>query len=308
MQTPKVAILMATYNGERYLQEQLNSFSNQTQSNWVLWVSDDGSTDATVSIIRDFSDKVGANRVRLLSGPKQGFAANFLSMVWNPELKADIYAYSDQDDIWLNDKLERAALFLDSVPSNIPALYCSRTLYVDENNHEIKVSNPYTRPAIFNNAIVQNIASGNTMVFNHAARAVLLRLGRETNLSLHDWITYIVVSGVGGQVYFDQNPTVRYRQHLHNLIGMNVGLKALLNRVRMLFKGRYKAWNNEHVAVLLQIEDLLSESSRHIFNKYLEFRKSGPIQRLIKLNRIGVYRQTLIGNLGLTVAAIFNKI
>lgn len=304
----QIAILLGTFNGAKYVEDQLDSFEDQSHTDWILWASDDGSTDNTISMVKAFASKVGGNRVHQVDGPKKGFAANFLSMVYNPDLKADAYAYSDQDDIWMKDKLERAAFFLGSVPANIPSLYCSRTLYVDENNRDLKTSNPYTKPATFNNAIVQNIASGNTMVFNNAARTILLKLGRDADVSLHDWITYIVVSGVGGQVYFDQNPTVRYRQHSGNLIGMNLGAKAALNRIVMLFRGRYKDWNDEHMLLLARIEDSLSDQSKNTLQKYLRFRKASLIQKLFWLNKIPVYRQTRMGNLGLALAAFFNKI
>jgi len=304
----QIAILLGTYNGAKYIQEQLDSYIDQSHLDWILWASDDGSSDATVSIIRDFSDKVGSNRVHLLDGPKKGFAANFLSMVFRPEIKADAYAYSDQDDVWLRDKLEQAATFLDSVPPNIPALYCSRSLYVDENNCFITTSTSYKKPANFGNAIVQNIASGNTMVFNNAARACLLKLGKDAKLSLHDWITYIVVSAVGGHVYFDQKPTVRYRQHLGNLIGMNIGVRATFNRVMMLFKGRFKSWNDEHMAVLGKIENLLSHESKNVLKNFSNLRKASPIQKVFALRKASIYRQTIMGNLGLLVAAFFNKI
>ena len=107
--------------------------------------------------------------------------------------------------------------------------------YVDQENHPLGLSLPYKRPAVFANTLVQNIASGNTMVFNEAARKLLVQAGPQVDIDLHDWWTYMLVTGMGGQVLFDHAPTVRYRQHPNNLWGMNTSLKSQWMRIRKLF-------------------------------------------------------------------------
>lgn len=304
----KIAILLGSYNGANYIQEQLNSFEGQSHLDWVLWASDDGSTDNTVSIIKEFANKLGGNRVLQVDGPQKGFAANFLHLVCNPRLQADAYAFSDQDDIWMVDKLERAAIFLESIPVNRPALYCSRTLYVDEDNKPLRNSQSYVRPAVFANALIQNIASGNTMVFNNAARSLLLRLGQDVDIDLHDWLTYMLVAGAGGEVYFDQKPSVRYRQHSKNLIGMNIGMKAKINRLHSLFKGRFRSWNDRHLVALNRVRDLLTLENVATLERFEKARFSQGFSRLIELKRSGVYRQTLSNNIMFYIAAIVGKV
>ncbi len=304
----QIAILLGSYNGEAYIQEQLESFKKQSHANWTLWASDDGSTDSTVEIIKGFANKMGGNRVHQINGPKKGFAANFLHLVCNPEIKADAYAYSDQDDIWMADKLERAATFFSSIPVSTPALYCSRTLYVDKNDGLLELSQRYIRPAIFTNALVQNIASGNTMVFNEAARALLLQVGPDVTVDLHDWITYILITGAGGKVFFDQTPSVRYRQHSKNLIGMNIGISAKIRRIQMLFQGRFRAWNDLHVAILKQNETLLTPENLTTFEEFSKARQLKGIERLITFIRSGVYRQTLSNNIAFYIAALVGKV
>jgi len=305
----KIAVLLGTFNGAPYLQEQLDSFERQTHSDWTLWTSDDGSSDDTLEITKRFREKMGADKVYLINGPKEGFAANFLSLVHNPDLKADGYAYSDQDDIWMTDKLERAAQFLASVPVNIPALYCSRTQYVNKDNRFIGNSDAYSKPALFPNALIQNIASGNTMVFNEAARALLLQIDRGARIELHDWITYILVSGAGGQVHFDIKPSVRYRQHAANLIGMNTGFKAAIYRMYMLFyKGRFRRWNEQHVGILKKMLGVLTPANRIIFEDFAMARELKSFRRVVIFKGIGVYRQTFFGNIAFYLAALMNKV
>lgn len=304
----QIAILLGSYNGAAYIQEQLNSFEEQSHLNWVLWASDDGSTDDTVAIVKEFANKLGGSRVQQVDGPKKGFAANFLHLVCNPKLKSDAYAFSDQDDIWMKDKLERAAFFLKSVPDNKPALYCSRTLYIDKDGRSLRTSQSYAKPTVFANALIQNIASGNTMVFNDAARSLFLRLGQDVDIDLHDWLAYMLVAGAGGEVYFDQKPSVLYRQHSKNLIGMNIGIRAKIRRIQMLFKGRFRDWNEKHLTALSLMRDLLTTENVATLERFEEARNLQGFSRLVGFKRSGVYRQTLSNNIMFYIAAIVGKV
>ena len=112
---PKVAILLGTFRGQQYLAEQLDSFAAQTHSNWEVWASDDGSTDDTLKILEGFKAKWPAGRLSIQAGPGKGFVANFLALTCRAGIEAQYYAYSDQDDIWDADKLERALQWLLSL-------------------------------------------------------------------------------------------------------------------------------------------------------------------------------------------------
>ena len=304
----QIAILLATYNGAPYLQEQLDSIKRQTHSHWTVLASDDGSSDETMAMMDAFASKVGGGKVQQVTGPQQGFARNFLSMVCHPNVTADAYAYCDQDDIWLDDKLARAARFLAAVPSDVPALYCSRTQYVDQENHPMGLSLPYARPAVFANALVQNIASGNTMVFNDAARQLLVQAGPEVDIDLHDWWTDMLVTGMGGPVVFDQTPSVRYRQHPNNLWGMNTSFKSQVMRIKKLFGGRFANWNERHIAALIPMQHRLTLDNQQIFTQFSQARKLSLVPRLVGLKQSGVYRQTIMNNVGFFLAAIVGKV
>ena len=96
---------MSTYNGEKFLAEQLQSIEDQTHKNWRLVISDDGSSDNTLAIAKQFQSNWGNDRLEIRQGPQQGFCQNFLSMACDTRLRADLYAFSDQDDVWMADKL-----------------------------------------------------------------------------------------------------------------------------------------------------------------------------------------------------------
>ncbi len=307
MLNPNVVILMGTYNGQRHLNEQLDSICAQTHSNWELWVSDDGSNDNTCQILQDFQNRF-KDRVFIHAGPRKGFAANFLSLVCKKNLAGTYYAYSDQDDIWQPNKLQQALDWFNTVPAEKPALYCARTKIVNEQGHEIGYSPLFKKNPGFLNALIQNIGGGNTMVFNHAVLKLLREAGEEISIVAHDWWTYMVVTGAGGEVFYDSQPMLDYRQHGNNLIGVNSGWCARLGRISLLFKGRFKTWNNSNFIALESIKHRLTDKNKQVLTDLNQARQCGLLSRMIKLQRIGIYRQTFLGNIGLTAAAFFNKI
>lgn len=305
---PKVAILLCTYNGQHHLAEQLDSFATQSHVNWAVSASDDGSEDDTHSILEAYEQAWPAGRLFIYFGPAKGFAANFLSLTCKASIQADYYAYSDQDDVWEVDKLDRAVRWLETVSPNIPALYCARTRLVDADNNEIGLSPLFSRPPSFANALMQNIGGGNTMVFNNATRALLQEAGENLPLVTHDWWTYMVVTGCGGTVFYDSKPTLRYRQHEDNLVGLNITWSARLARIRMLFQGRFRRWIDGNISALRLLRNRLTPDNLETLERFAKAREMGLIPRLIQLKRCGIYLQTLLGNLGLIVAAIFRKI
>lgn len=308
MSNTVVAILLCTYNGGPYLKAQLDSIANQTHKNWVLWISDDGSVDDTAQIVQQFAQQQNAGQVNFIAGPAQGVVKNFLSLACHGAIAADYYAYCDQDDIWEPDKLTRSLSYVENEEPGTPALYCSRTRYIDDDNGTIGLSPLFKRAPGFRNAIVQNIAGGNTMLFNHAARVLLQHAGADVAVAMHDWWTYMVVSACGGRVHYDAQPSLRYRQHGNNVIGMNTGWAARRDRIGLLWKGRFQGWMSNHLVALDALQDHLTPDSRQVLACLAQGRQAGVMGRVWMLVRSRVYRQTLLGDLGLVAAAALNKI
>lgn len=305
---PKVAVLLCTMQGQRFLAEQLNSIATQSHPAWEIWASDDGSDDHTHAILEYYQSHWGQDRISIHAGPAEGSTANFLSLTCRADIDADFFAYADQDDIWESDKLERAVAWLRSVPEDVPALYGSRTLLVDERNQHLGYSPLFQKAPCFRNALVQNVAGGNTMVFNRAARELLRVAGENVQAVTHDWWAYMVVTGCGGLVHYDPYPTVRYRQHANNLIGSNAGWLARAHRVKLLLQGRFRRWNDANIASLGEIRHLLTPENREALDRFVDARQGGPWHRLVGLKRAGVFRQTLLGNIGLVIAAAIRKL
>ena len=304
----KIAILLCTFDGQHYLRDQLGSIKAQSLDDWKVWASDDGSCDATLSILTQHALSWGEGRIAIFQGPSGGFVRNFLSLVCNPLIQSDFYAFADQDDIWEPDKLQRALDCLSAISSQVPALYCARTLLVDAANNPLGLSSRYSRQPSFRNALVQNIASGNTMVFNDAARRLMIEAGATVDVFAHDWWAYLLVSGCGGVVNYDPVPALRYRQHSSNQIGMNTGIAATMSRLKGMLGGRYKNWNGRHIGALARMIHRLTPEHAQTLARFSRARTEPLFPRLAGFWRARVYRQTNMGNAGLVVAALLNKI
>jgi len=302
-----VAILMATFNGENFIKEQLDSIAAQTYTHWKLFVSDDGSSDQTLSILKSYQKRWGKQKLIIRHGPQKTFSQNFLSLVTDKRIKADFYTYCDQDDVWLPSKLSVAIKALQKESTKIPLLYCGRTLYVDEHLQIIGLSPLYNKPPIFQNAIVQSIAGGNTMVFNTRTKKLLEDLGKKEIIS-HDWWTYLLVTSVGGRVIYDKFPQTLYRQHEGGLIGANTSIQGNIKRFKGLIDGRFRSWNTLHVDALTSSNLKITQSNQTILARFLFYRLGNVFERIKMVKKNGLYRQSWQGNISLYLAAFLNRL
>lgn len=303
----RVAILLATFNGERHLSRQLDSILGQDHRDWVVFASDDGSSDRTLSILREFQAKAGADRLVLLQGPQAGYAANFMSLLRRSSVTGDFYAFCDQDDCWEPNKLSRALAWARQQPADRPALYCGRTRLIDDEGQSTGYSPLFARKPGFSNALAQSLAGGNTMLLNTAARALMTLPPEGLAVTSHDWWAYLVVAGCGGSVHYDAVPTVGYRQHEGNLIGSNAGMRSRLDRLQKMLGGSYKSWNDINLIGLDALETKLTQDNRSILALFKGVRGAWFLKRLWSLRRSGIYRQTTAGNLGMVLAVMLRR-
>jgi hypothetical protein len=245
---------------------------------------------------------MGPARVEIREGPRQGFAANFLGLAGDPSIRAGHYAFADQDDLWHPDRLARGLAALGPLPAGRPGLHGGRTVLIDEEGREIGRSRRFRAAPGFGNALVQSIAGGNTMLFNAATKALLERVRPEAVIA-HDWWLYLLVSGAGGTVIYDPEPSVRYRQHGGNAIGGNRGPGARLARLRQLAAGRLAAYAEVNLAALALAEPVLTPEARAKAALFRESRRQPFRQRLAAMRRLGLYRQTRGDTLSLWLAS-----
>ncbi|MEO9574394.1 MAG: glycosyltransferase [Tateyamaria sp.] len=307
-----VDILMAVYNGADKLPAQLNSFDVQTHCHWRLLASDDGSTDKSVQVLKTFGSVHPRGQVKVIKGPQQGASENFLRLlrhVANQDVSPSWIAFSDQDDVWLPDKISRALNTLRQYDPRRPTLYCSRTWVTCRNLSKRRMSAPRPRTPHFRNALVQNIAAGNTIVLNPAAVSLVLEAVNHVGpVVVHDWWLYQLVTGTGGKVVHDDMPSLLYRQHEANQIGVSDTAYARLRRLLQLLRGEFRAWNQTNIAALLSCGAVLRPDHLAMLESFARLSTLPVLKRMLLLKRLGLYRQTVGGTITLWFAVLFRLV
>jgi hypothetical protein len=305
---PHITLLMGVLNGAPYLDAQLDSLAAQTHAHWTLKSSDDGSADESTAKILTFAAASRQN-VDQSDGPCTGFSDNYMSLIRGLPTDPGHVAFADQDDIWACDKLARG---IDTLrhSGEQPTLYCSRRwIWYPETQRQI-ASAERALPFDFKNALIENVASGNTIVLNPAA-AELARLAahRTGHVFAHDWWLYLLITGAGGQIIFDNGtPPIHYCQHAHNTIGEGRGIAQAAQRKLSVMRGTFAKRVDGNIAAMNAVHDLLTPSAQITLDAFTDARRAGLLNRLGALYRIAPYRQTRLATLGFWGAAGVGRI
>lgn len=304
----KIAVLLCTYNGTKYIRKQIDSIINQTEVNWTIFASDDGSTDDTLAILSEYQSRLGEDRFIIIKGPGKGFAWNFINLLEASGNEYSHYAFSDQDDEWHTDKLSRGLLYLDKIDAEIPAVHCGRTLLVDENDKEIGYSPLFQKNPSFKNALIQSIAGGNTMMLNNSARSIIIKTPRWYEIVSHDWWIYILITGCNGKVFYDEKPTINYRQHTDNIVGSNMSWLGRIQRISGLLDGKFRVWIQKNLDAMAAMDIPLSKENKNVLALFSRARNANFVERVSIFCKLKMYRQTFFGTIALFVAIILKKI
>lgn len=306
---PHVRILMCTFNGAAYLSAQLESFLAQSHGDWSLWVSDDGSGDGTLDILSGFQAAHPDRDIRIVPGPRRGVAQNYFSLLARtaPEPET-LIALSDQDDVWLPEKLARAVTAIRTASPQGPVAYAGARHLADAELRIRGQSWPVPRGPSFENALLQNILPGHSLVLNPAAHALVQAAGLPATVDHHDWWIYLLTSGAGGRILYDAEPLVIYRQHHGNVRGGNQGAAARLSRAAMIWNRKYGAWFWDNVDALAAASGHLTVRNRLRVEQIAALRnRKGPV-RAWRMWRSGLHRQTTSGTLAVLAAAALGRL
>lgn len=280
----KVLVLMSTYNGEKYLDEQIESIINQSGVEVSILARDDGSTDGTLNILKQWKNR---GVLDYYTGENKKPALSFMDLVSHAQ-GYDFYAFSDQDDIWLPNKLISALEQLEKVAKDKPALYFSKLTYVDENlnvmeNQLVSCTYLYSFPQ----ALIKNTAAGCTMVYNESLRKIL-NLYVPKSISMHDRWLFLVCSAVGGNIIFDKNSYILYRQHSSNVTGDKNYVQLCKSRVKRLFDSSQYIY--KHALMLNEgYGNLIEDENGKCIKKVLEYKNGIKYKvNLIKDNRFRI--------------------
>ena len=307
--TRKIAIILGFYEGYEFINKQLQSIFDQTHQNFIIFVSDDNSKN-NFSIEKLNINERNKKKIRVGFRNKNiGYAKNFLNALVSINDYFDYYAFSDQDDIWYPEKLEKAIKSLEEYPENKANLYGSRTELIGS-SEEIKLgkSIEFKKSPSFQNALTQNIFGGNTMVFNRTAFDLICSTKINQKIIAHDWWCYQIISGAGGNIFYDKNIYLKYRQHNNNLIGSNVSLKDKWLRFCKVANGNFKIQNDHNLRSIINNQNLLTISNGKTLTNFIKARESFFLKSIFYFLKSGVYRQTLIGNIALFIGIVIKKV
>jgi len=297
----KVSVLLSTYNGEKYLREQIDSVLAQEGVEITLFVRDDGSSDGTKEILKEYAEK---GLLTYTAEKNVGFAKSFFWLVCNAP-RNDFYAFCDQDDYWRKDKLFAAAEKLSVFDNAKPNLYYSALKVVDENLVQTHASthSGYTAPPaerVFPSSLMQNWVYGCTMVFNEELRRLYSIYDQP--LYCHDWTMYQIAAGLGN-VVFDEVPHIDYRQHGTNVYGFfKSGFNALKKNLKLFFEKESKNLRlTEAEKYKACYYEMLSETNKKYLDELTNYRRSRKDKRAFKKDKafkekgiVGFYHKILI--------------
>ena len=305
MENDKVAVLLATYNGEKYISEQLDSILNQTYKDITIYIHDDGSTDSTVDILEEYVRK-NPGRIVIVDGKRCGSARNNFFYLMEC-VQESYYMFSDQDDVWLPEKIEKSMARIKKTEMEYPgkpALVFSDMRVVKHNKELIsdsftRYNNLDTEHLVLNSLIVQNCGAGCTMMFNRKTRDEALKYKMYEDASkilIHDWWVVLTAASLGKVDYIDEKLTL-YRQHGSNEVGAvkEVGLKKLMQLVFWTItlshiketKQRIRAFVDQGKALSVF---KLSGENKKIVCVMQRFDEMSKLQRIRAFRRYRIYR------------------
>lgn len=268
-----VCILMSTYNGEKYLEEQLESLIRQKGAEIKILIRDDGSIDGTRLILKRWQEDYPV-LIELLLEENIGFAMSFTHLVQIAVERyhdADFYAFCDQDDVWLPNKLAVAVGKLPKEHSDIPITYCSNTTLVDSNLKFISKHWKSDEVCLTKErALIQSFATGCTMVFNRRAAEIYVT-HTPSVIKVHDFLMYQICMFLG-QVIYDRHSHILYRQHGGNQIGSPNAWGRLKRRFE--WRNRERTLELQNYYFLETYRDLLSVEDIYIFSQIVFYRRS----------------------------------
>lgn len=309
MKQEKVCILMSSYNGEKYIEEQLNSIFSQKSVDVFVMIRDDGSSDSTVEIIKNRQEY--GKKILLVEGENVGSNLSFYTIMRFANTyseKFEYYAFADQDDVWLEDKLSVAVRKLASFQNDLPNLYYSNLKVVDEQLNYLyeRFSKGYVTNT--KKQIMAEICTlGCTCVFNEMALKEMCRL-ENSDLEYHDnWILWICT--FIGKSYYDEESYILYRQHGNNTSGtVNKGTNYIIAQAKRLFKiSEMKPCYEIKAKLMIKYYgDVLSDEDKKTLFMLANYRQSFIIKlKLLFTNKIGSGH--VIRELGRKVRILINK-
>jgi rhamnosyltransferase len=301
----KIHILLSTYNGEQFLAEQIQSIQQQTVQDWKLLIRDDGSTDRTREIIREFVAQ--DSRIHWINENESknlGVIKSFHNLAQFEE--ADVYFFSDQDDVWLPQKLELSLAEARKYPAEMPLLVYMDLTVVNQDLEVLSSSMIRSQSGHANTELVQelteNTVTGGVAMVNHA----LIQLWNQTeDILMHDWYLALLATAFGKLVYIDQ-PGELYRQHEHNVLGARTWSKRIKKWLRpsLLFRMYWDLIKKSQQQAAFLLDMPLSAEKRELVAAYVTILDQPMHERWQILRQYGLRKNKAFHTLVFTTLII----
>lgn len=304
--TEKIAILLATYNGEKYIAEQIDSILEQTDKDWMLYIHDDGSKDGTVEILEMYARRY-PNQIHIVDGASTGGAKQNFFYLFS-QVEAPYYMCCDQDDVWSPEKIKitkKEMLHLEKEDETLPCLVFTELKVVDEDLNVLnKKMSDYQgldcKNLSINRALIQNVVTGCTMMINRTMREEFEKLTDYTDVLMHDWWVMLVATRFG-KVSFVEDATILYRQHGNNGVGAQ-NSNSLLYMIKRMFQGediKRSLLNTRKQAALFA--KIYVENDESLIKQYAEIGSKRKIQRVLFYKKNDIKKSTVSKNVGLLI-------
>ena len=297
----KVQVLLSTYNGEKYIKEQIESILNQKEVEVSLLIRDDGSSDKTIEIIGKLADK--NNNIIYYKDENLGPARSFMDLLYKSS-EYDYYAFADQDDIWRKQKLISAINMLKE-KENEPSLYMSALEVVDENLNLIETKKVNGNLS-FEGEMIRNFATGCTMVLNKKLCDIIKQYN-PSYLIMHDsWITRVCYA-VGGNVIIDDNSYIKYRQHTGNVLGYkDEGFQKIKRQFKIAFKNNISMRVNIAKELKNGYYKMLTNEAKEVVDNLINYQEDKKAKRWLLHNK-KFRTNNLKINTKMIIAILLNK-
>lgn len=304
----KLAILMATYNGEKYIKEQIESILSQTYQEFDVYIRDDNSKDNTLNIINEYARKY-PNKIFIVKDENiaKGAYKNFMLLLEYVKKmdKYDLFMFSDQDDVWLKNKVEIVVnKYNEQLDKNMPILIHTDLYVVDKDlniisNSFVKYSKLRSDYTEFNKYLVQNNVTGCTMLINK--KLVNLVNFKIEYVIMHDWYFALIASSFGKVIYIDK-PTINYRQHGDNTVGAKSGkgIKYLYSKIsqRDNVKESIKNLYKQSQSFKEIYYDKLNDKNKKVIMDFLCMENNNRIYKIKTIIKNKMYKQGIIRIIG----------
>jgi len=297
----KAVILLSTFNGEKYINELIDSLLKQDYFNYQILIRDDGSIDNTCNILKKYENE-NKKMLKVFYGENIGVNESFFKLIEIAKGMSDYYFLCDQDDVWLDNKIKNAIELMEKY--NEPVTYCSKQTKVDELLNVIGETTEPIHELTFENAIIENVITGCTLAINDKMIQFILP---SKEAVFHDWWIYLV-STTFGKVIFDEHSYILYRQHDSNVVGASDWNKKINNGFKRIIFTNGNQISIQAISFFEIYSKFLNLKDFNLLHDFIDNYSKNFLIRIIYVHKTSLYRQKKYDSFIFKILYVLKKI